>query len=109
MSNMVKFLNYWWIADSEIDPLEVNEDYFKVYYDDQGRYKVVERYDKSHQLQSHDKFFWEGSFLTKVEVYTLNGELSKYIAYHYRKNGDLKERIHYSPTGKLLYREPADF
>lgn len=103
-----KYLNYWWIPDSEIDPSQANEDYFKVFYDDHDRYIIVERYDVDHHLKTHDRFFWDGSTLAKVEVYEPNGSMLKYIIYRYGRNGESTGRDHYSPEGELLLSEPAD-
>lgn len=104
----IKFLNYWWIPDSVIDPNTATADYFKVTYDDLQRYIVVERYDAHNQLLSHDRFFWKENRLIRVDVYHPNGEMKKYILYQYGDEGQLLYRNHYSMDGKLLIHEPEE-
>ncbi len=104
----VKFLKYWWQPDSIIDPAQAAADYFRVTYDDQDRYRWVERYNAEHQLLTRDHFFWDGTRVSKVELYDPQDQLQKYIEYVYDRKGQPKGRNHYSPEGKLLRREKIE-
>jgi len=97
-----KYLRYWWLADSEIDPARVTEDYFCVFYDDRGRYVLVEHYDAAHQFISQSKFVWEGNKLVRTEAYGPGGEMEYYNVYRYDLQGNLLGVEHYSPEGVLL-------
>lgn len=103
-----KFLSYWWLPDSEIDPLSAIDDYFKVIYDDKGRHIVVDRYDRQHNLLSHDRFLWENDVLSKVEAYDIDGSLMKYILYRYDQRGRVIARDHFSPDGRLILHEAQE-
>lgn len=107
-SENVKFLNYWWDQNSIIDPASATQDYFKVTYDLQGRYILVERFNSLHNLLSRDRFVWKDLLVSKVEVYNPeSGGIEKYIEYEYDKVGNLQARNHYFPNGKLLRHEPT--
>lgn len=107
-SKNVKFLNYWWDQTSVIDPASATEDYFKVTYDSQGRYVLVERYSALHDLLSRDKFIWKDSLVSRVEVYDPETDaLEKYIDYEYDEHSEVQARNHYLPNGKLIRREPV--
>ena len=103
-----KFLNYWWDSDSEIDPTKTKDDYFKVSYDGDENYIVVERYNRHHHLQSHDEFFWRDCTLIKVEQYNPLLNIEKRIVYKYGTNGELLGREHFSPDGTWLMFESVD-
>lgn len=97
-----KYLRYWWLADSEIDPAWATEEYFCVFYDDLGRYIFVERYGADHRLISQSRFVWEGSKLVRTEAYGPGGEMEYYNVYRYDPRENLLGVEHYSPDGVLL-------
>ncbi len=102
----IQYLNYWWDPESEINPNSATEDYFKVIYDDQSRYVIVERYNARHELISHTKFSWHNNTLVKVEAYGADGELKRYSLYRYDEKGKLLGTDDYSADGKFLMYSP---
>ena len=98
----VKYLRYWWLAESEVDPDQVTEEYFRVVYDNKGRYVLVERYSSDHRLIEKCKYFWKRNKLVRTEAYGPNGTMEYYNIYRYGLLGNVRGIERYSPDGKLL-------
>ncbi len=108
MDEKVKYLNYWWLKDSEIDPATATEEYFRVTYDTKGRYILVERLDVRHRLLSSTRFIWRNRRLNRVESYDASGKMQRYRVYRYGIFGMLLGTDEYSPDGELLRFSPNE-
>ena len=96
-----RYLRYWWIKKSQIDPAKFLGKYYHVFYDRWGRYIWIEEYDESHSLIHVFKFVWKTIFLTRTVSYSTNGEMIHYTLHQRNWCGMLLKMERYFPDGTI--------
>lgn len=106
----MRHLKYWWIPNAQIDPQNVTEDYFRVFYDKWGREVIIERFSPDHQLKERTKFIWRRTELERTENYHTDGTVKNYSLRRYNWYGGLLKIEEYSPDGQLtrVFDNPAE-
>jgi hypothetical protein len=112
INHKVRHLYYWWDRQSIVDPADIRDQYFTVSYDQKGRIVRIVKYNRNNIMLGYEYLSWKGSWLVKVEDYSLDNVLQYKITYHYNKLGFLVEEKFVSANGEvtsILDNQEQDF